>query len=328
MRNELKSLRARRSALAEERRALQERIADLQERRTNVERDVATASSGRQPERTRLQYEAERAERLLGEADRPSEIADARNAGREARDRLAELNQDDAEDQARAQQRRAELDAETEPQQRRLNVVEQDLTRVEQQLQARESDAQAERARALEERLLELAPVVEAQREAAGATGVADLSRDYAAQADVQAKSWKAWGVVFLIAVAAAVGGSLLLFADDTVSSGKVTATTVVTVARNLLIVGLLLYVVRLAALQFRVHRHLETVSRSKASALSTFNRIIAVASEREVRAALATVLAESVFRAEDTGFIDSGQDHITLIERIAAGLPRGAPPA
>jgi hypothetical protein len=41
----------------------------------------------------------------------------------------------------------------------------------------------------------------------------------------------------------------------------------------GLLIIGLLLYVVRMTSLQFRVHRHLEAVSRNKAAALPTFNR-------------------------------------------------------
>ena len=45
--------------------------------------------------------------------------------------------------------------------------------------------------------------------------------------------------------------------------------------------------------------------------------------SEREVRNAIAVVLAQAVFSSDETGFVDSSNDHITLIERVASGIPR-----
>jgi len=103
-----------------------------------------------------------------------------------------------------------------------------------------------------------------------------------------------------------------------------VTGETVTIVTRNLLVIGLLLYGVRLTALQFRVHRHLEAVARNKAAALATFNRLVAVASEKEVRNSLAVVLAQSVFGSDETGFVGTAHDQITVVERIAGSLPGG----
>ncbi len=88
---------------------------------------------------------------------------------------------------------------------------------------------------------------------------------------------------------------------------------------RDIVIVGLLLYLVRIASLQFRVHRNLEAVGRSKAAVLSTFNRMIVGPQEAEVRTAIATILAQAVFEAGEIGFVDAGSDHVTMIERIAA---------
>jgi hypothetical protein len=85
----------------------------------------------------------------------------------------------------------------------------------------------------------------------------------------------------------------------------------------DLLVIGLLLYLVRMTSLQFRVHRHLEAVARSKAAALSTFNRIVVGPAEAEVRTAIAQVLAQAVFTTGETGFIDASAEHITLLERV-----------
>lgn len=90
-------------------------------------------------------------------------------------------------------------------------------------------------------------------------------------------------------------------------------------VAIQLLVVGLLLYVVRTAGGQFRAHRHLEAVNRNKAAALATFNRIVTGPSEKEVRTAVAVVLAQAVFSSDDTGFVESANDGVTLLERAAS---------
>ena len=76
-------------------------------------------------------------------------------------------------------------------------------------------------------------------------------------------------------------------------------------IAIEILVLGLLVYAVRVTAHQFRVHRHLETVCRNKASALRTFNRLVAGPGEAEVRTAVAVALAQAVFDSNSTGFIE-----------------------
>ncbi len=127
--------------------------------------------------------------------------------------------------------------------------------------------------------------------------------------------------------IVATVVGGLILFSRDKVPSGEITGPTVVDLVRNLFVIGLLLYGVRITSLQFRVHRHLEAVARNKSAALSTFNRIVSVSSEKEIRNSLAIVLAQSVFSSDETGFVDAAQDHVTLIERLAASPQIGVGP-
>ena len=52
---------------------------------------------------------------------------------------------------------------------------------------------------------------------------------------------------------------------------------------------------------------------------------MIGVASDTGVRDAIATELARAVFKSDETGFIDSGNDQITLVERLASGIPRAS---
>jgi hypothetical protein len=46
---------------------------------------------------------------------------------------------------------------------------------------------------------------------------------------------------------------------------------------------------------------------------------MVASGTEPSTRDVLATTLAQAVFAPGETGFIDPGSDHITLIERIIA---------
>jgi hypothetical protein len=126
--------------------------------------------------------------------------------------------------------------------------------------------------------------------------------------------------------IVAAVAGYLIIDAnrppDDATTARIVSAITL-----DLLIVGLLIYVVRVASHQFSVHRHLASVARNKASALSTFNRIVSAGTEAETRTALAAVLAQAVFMSDETGFIDASGGQVTLIERLAAPVTQRATP-
>lgn len=197
------------------------------------------------------------------------------------------------------------------------------------------SEEQVRRAAELEERLERLeqergdlvarieqyAPLVEAQREATSGSGSAELSRAYAEQADNYRDEWQRWlkwlGVAVGVALVAGVGVILLTHPADNASPGTIASR----IAIEVLVLGLLVYGVRVTAHQFRVHRHLETVCRSKASALRTFNRLVAGPGEAEVRTAVAVALAQAVFDSNSTGFIDSSQDGVTIVERVVGPI-------
>ena len=195
------------------------------------------------------------------------------------------------------------------------------------------SDDQLRRAAELEDRLTRLeaergelvqrieqyAPVVEAHREATAASGSAELSEAYAAQADVYGVEWRRWlkwlGVAGAIAMIGGIFVILLTHPSGDASNSEIVSR----IAIEVLVLGLLVYAVRVTAHQFRVHRHLETVARSKASALMTFNRLVTGPGEAEVRTAVAVALAQAVFDPNSTGFMDSSQDGVTIIERVVA---------
>jgi hypothetical protein len=116
--------------------------------------------------------------------------------------------------------------------------------------------------------------------------------------------------------VAAIVGGVVVVVVthpESDATNGEIVSA----LAIHLLVSGILLHLVRITSLQFRVHRHLEAVAHSKAAALSTFNRIVAGPTEADVRTAIAQVLAQAVFKTDETGFIDAAAQHVTLIERV-----------
>jgi hypothetical protein len=297
---------------------------DLQKRRRDKSAEVQRALERRNTIARRiakLEGEANaRAQELQHEIS-VSQLNGDRQAMDDAQEALAKSNADLARQLPVLRAQLDEIDLilpELRKEEERLDAAIQAIDRREAE---GATQLQEERARRLEEQLTELAPLVEAQREATGTSGIADLSADYSAQADAHSRAWRVWGATLIVTLGVAAIGSLRLLSNDHVPEGEITGETVVSIARNLLVVGLLLYAVRLASLQFRVHRHLEAVARNKSAALATFNRIVAVASEREVRNAIATVLAQSVFASEETGFVDSGNDHVTLIERVGAGL-------
>lgn len=164
--------------------------------------------------------------------------------------------------------------------------------------------------------LEELAPLVEAQREVTSGHGAEDLAAYYVDSADKHRTSWRRW--LTLLIVTMVVSGGLGLLTVQIVAPGEEPELREVfhSVAVALLVVGLLLYLVRITSLQFRVHRNLEAIDRSKAAALRTYNRIVSGATP-EVRGTLVATLAEAVFRTPDAGFVGDSSDHVTLIERV-----------
>lgn len=312
-------LSASRSELARRLQETRERLQTLEERRAEVQSLITALEGEAAARRAELRFQSEDAQTRLetylgGSSAHEKAWADARRARRE----LADVEANLARRMPEVIADRDVIDTQIESTRNTEQSLLEDLSIVDNAIRRLEAEEHAARARNLESQLAELEPVV---REAAG-SGIADLSEDYASQATRHGNAWRIWGSVLLLALAGAVVGSLLLFSSERIPTGAIDSETVVTIARNLLVVGLLLYAVRLASLQFRVHRHLEAVARNKAAALSTFNRIVGVSGEQEVRNAIATVLAQAVFSSEDTGFIDGADSHITLVERIAAGIP------
>jgi hypothetical protein len=195
------------------------------------------------------------------------------------------------------------------------------------------SDEQLRRADQLQERLAELeterdelsgqisafAPVVDAQREAAGELGAKELAEHYANQAEQHGNDWRRWlRWLLLFGLLALVGGvGVVLVTHPVKEATNAEIASAITI--DLLVLGLLLYAVRFSARQFSVHRHLQAVAQAKADALRTFKRMIVGPSEAEVRSAVSAVLAQAVFDSSVNGFIDGSGDNITLIERVVA---------
>lgn len=280
-------------------------------------------------DRARSSYAADEAEReAAGYGRNSATYQTAQDQGRRARAQLAEIEARLVENEAEQKKARRAYDGTRSRLAGQLEEIDLELDRLRAAQDRERLERRARRADELEAQLADLAPLVEAQREAAGLSGIADLSEDYTRQAVGHHDEWKRWGwtLVGALLATAAVGIGLFLFNHP--SEKTSTAEGISGAVFNIFILGLLLYGLRLTSLQFRVHRHLETVARNKAAALSTFNRIVSVASEAEVRAALATVLAQAVFSSDESGFIDGASDHVTLIERVAApAVQRLTPP-
>lgn len=168
-----------------------------------------------------------------------------------------------------------------------------------------------------------MAPVVQAQRELLGESGTTKLSADFDEEAKRYAKAWKFWlGVLAVAVVALIVGGSL--FVSQTRPADKATNAQIAAhLFTDLLVIGLVLFLIRLCSLQFRGYRHMEVVAHNKANALSTFNRLV-VGQEAEVRTVVAAALAHSVFNVDENVFTDSASEHVTILERVLSpGIDR-----
>jgi hypothetical protein len=317
----LDSAQVRRQEVTEHLRHLQQERAD---RNADIDQYLADAEG----ERRRLVHAVDESRFAIDRAQEqelPYDIQREREEeGVLARGRLSEFEARASHETGQRRRQAADIEA-------RIGLVGDERTELDRsiamlsdELRGLVTNEQAEqRAHELEAELARLAPLVEAQREAVGESAATNLSEDYTEQAKAHEAAWKRWGVTLVVAIVVAVSGGLMLFREDSVPSGDLTNGAVVEVVRNLVIIGLLIYLVRLASLQFRVHRHLEAVARNKATALSTFNRMVVVASEPEIRNSLAIVLAQSVFSSEETGFVDAASDHVTLIERAVGSLPR-----
>jgi hypothetical protein len=159
--------------------------------------------------------------------------------------------------------------------------------------------------------------LIEAARTGAGSAGAQDLALAYEDQATVHKRQWKTWGKALLATLVTALIGGTLLLHWNSPPDDPTTADLVSHLAIDLLVIGLLIYAIRITSLQFSVHRHLSAVADNKADALKTFSRIVSSGSSAETRDRLAEVLAHHVFVSDSTGFLDVASDQITLPERL-----------
>jgi DNA repair exonuclease SbcCD ATPase subunit len=304
-----------------------ERLSDVDVRIKQKENEIQTASSIGQREIDALEQKFKDAEALEDyEAARQGQVEAAARRSEQAdrinqlESQLGSLRGDRIEADARRVSVEAEVNRLTQELEERSNETspsdEQQQRAAE--LEKRLGDLEAERSE-LARRIEQFVPVIEAQREATTASGASELGKAYAQQAGEYRKEWQRWLRYLVIAsVVALIGGvSVVLIShpSDDASNGQIVSR----LAIEILVLGLLIYAVRLTAHQFRVHRHLETVAVSKAAALSTYNRLVAGPGEAEVRTAVAVALAQAVFESGFSGFIDSSQDGVTLVERLAA---------
>jgi hypothetical protein len=159
--------------------------------------------------------------------------------------------------------------------------------------------------------------LVEAARADTGSSGAEDLSDAYSEQTSHHERQWKLWGVGLAASVLAALGFGYLLLKTNTPSEKATAAQLVAHLALDLLVIGLLIYGVRVSSRQFSVHRHLAAVASNKAAALKTFARIVNSGSSAETRDKLAEVLSHYVFVSDNTGFLDATGDQVTIPERL-----------
>jgi hypothetical protein len=162
-----------------------------------------------------------------------------------------------------------------------------------------------------------LSDLVTAQRQLVGKEGVSDLSTHFTKLAKDSQKDFKKWAKGLMLAVG--VGGvTTIVFVyltrpGDNAGNPEIISHTIL----DVLVVGLIIFLIRFVALQTRAHRQVEFVSRSKANALSTFNLIVAGQEDETVRAQIASALAQAVFKSDDGIFSDPSSDSITIIERV-----------
>jgi hypothetical protein len=197
----------------------------------------------------------------------------------------------------------------------RANLSQDDLDSVREQLA--DLRAQADDLRSL-------APLVDAQREAVGEAGVADLSRHFEKRSGEHAASFKRWAIALVITLAFVGTGTILAVyftrPGDNATNGQIASHLIF----DFLVIGFTVFLLRFVAIQTRAHRHMQFVAKNKANALSTFNLIVAGQEEADVRANVALALAQAVFNSDDGVFSDATGDTVTVFERLGTAVSRG----
>ena len=152
----------------------------------------------------------------------------------------------------------------------------------------------------------------EAARESAGQ----ELSGVFLGRAKDCRDAAIAWLRALAVASVVAVAGAIVTFERVRPDEGAHEPHDFAALGLGLFILGILAFAVRVCAQNYRVNRHLEAVARSKAAAISTFQRLVSSVEDEEVKSAVTLTLAQAIFTAEETGLVDGSGDHVTLVER------------
>jgi len=172
---------------------------------------------------------------------------------------------------------------------------------------------------ALKKELSSQQEAVKQARASAGQSASEELSAVYSDRANDCEHVAKRWLIALGIAVPAVAGIALLTFLALRPDKGAEDAHDFAGLGFGLFVLGLLAFIVRICAQNFRVNRHLAAVARSKLSSISTFQRLVASVADDELRSAVTLTLAQSIFAVEETGLVDGSGDHVTLVERVVA---------
>jgi len=156
-----------------------------------------------------------------------------------------------------------------------------------------------------------------------GKKAVSELAQVFHDRAEDLGNTAKSWRTALIVASLVALGGTIGAFeilrpeaSDSDFTSSDIGRTTLL-----FLVVGLLVFGVRVCAQGYRSNRHMQAVAQSKEAALSTFVAFSSSINEDEIRAAAALTLAQAVFATDDTGLIDGSSEQITVVERILPSL-------
>jgi hypothetical protein len=155
----------------------------------------------------------------------------------------------------------------------------------------------------------------------AGESAGEELAEVFSSRANCHKNTAERWLVALVLSGPLAVGFAVLTFFWLRPDQGSNDPHDFAGIGLAIFILGVLAFGIRICAQNYRVNRHLEAVARSRASAISTFQRLAASASDPEIRSAVTLTLAQSIFATEDTGLVDGSGDHVTLVERAAVPL-------
>ena len=160
-------------------------------------------------------------------------------------------------------------------------------------------------------------------RKEAGSSASQELEKVYKNLAGDYAKTANKWLIALGVALVAGFVAALLTYHGVRPAGEAKNAHDYAALGFGVFVLGLVAFVIRVCAQNLRINRHLAAVNRSKASAISTFQRLTASVSDEAVRSAVTLTLAQAIFTVEETGLTDASGDHVTLIERaVVPSLP------